>query len=174
MMARVMAARGWIVPAILATVAALQFCAAQMGGLSAWKGGGFGMFSTVDSPGSRFLRVALLTGGSRVLVPVPRELARAASEARTWPTEARLAALARPMVRGRWVPAAIVPVAPSPAALMIGPFRMQRPDEPPAAAIDAQAVLVELWKADFHSAECRIVAFPLQRMRLERSDRVVR
>ena len=51
--------RGLLPPLLLVLVAASQaFCVTQ-GKLSPWKGGGFGMFSTVDSPPSRRLSVQL-------------------------------------------------------------------------------------------------------------------
>jgi len=50
---------GLLPPLLLVLVAASQaFCVAQ-GKLSPWKGGGFGMFSTVDSPPGRRLAVQL-------------------------------------------------------------------------------------------------------------------
>ncbi|HVX57896.1 MAG TPA: hypothetical protein VHA37_09290, partial [Candidatus Saccharimonadales bacterium] len=49
----------------LVLIAGLQFVLATRYGLSAWKGGGFGMFSTVDSPDARFLRIYLITAQGR-------------------------------------------------------------------------------------------------------------
>jgi hypothetical protein len=46
----------WLAPGILAGVACAQLAAAHLGPLSPWKGGGFGMFSTVDGPGMRTLQ----------------------------------------------------------------------------------------------------------------------
>src|SRR5262245_50669894 len=46
----------WLVPAILSGVAPTPMVAAHVGSLSPWKGGGFGMFSSVDGPGMRTLQ----------------------------------------------------------------------------------------------------------------------
>lgn len=45
----------WLVPLILCGIAVLQFVLAHTEGLSPWKGGGFGMFASVDAPSMRFL-----------------------------------------------------------------------------------------------------------------------
>ena len=61
----------WFVPGLLCVVAAAQLYFVNNHALSRWKGGGFGMFTTVDSPSARFLRVYLIseTGEVPVLVP---------------------------------------------------------------------------------------------------------
>ena len=43
----------WLVPIILCGVAVAQMVLAQTVDLSSWKGGGFGMFASVDSPSMR-------------------------------------------------------------------------------------------------------------------------
>ena len=43
----------WLAPGILVAVALGQLALANLGELSPWKGGGFGMFSTTDSLGAR-------------------------------------------------------------------------------------------------------------------------
>ena len=56
---RAIAARLWQVhlaaPALLLAVAAVQLALTRTSHLSPWKGGGFGMFATLDGPGSRRL-----------------------------------------------------------------------------------------------------------------------
>ena len=75
----------WVVPSLLLSVALTQMFLAQTQNLSPWKGGGFGMFSTVDSPGMRFLSVrALDQRGEEIQVvledvPSRRELRKFAS-----------------------------------------------------------------------------------------------
>ncbi len=51
----------YAVPALLVLVACLQLWRAHTQHLTPWKGGGFGMFSTVDAPGKRILRTYLVT-----------------------------------------------------------------------------------------------------------------
>lgn len=56
---------------LLCAIAARQFWLATTGTLSPWKGGGFGMFATNDSPGNRFVRMTGLTSeGERVRVSI--------------------------------------------------------------------------------------------------------
>lgn len=50
-----------VVPAaVLLLVAAVQMVRANRTNQSPWKGGGFGMFSSIDSPGERFVRIKLI------------------------------------------------------------------------------------------------------------------
>lgn len=60
-------------PAILAmvAVAATQVAMVHRIGLTPWKGGGFGMFSTVDGGGNRAVSVTLLHEGVRIECLVP-------------------------------------------------------------------------------------------------------
>ncbi len=51
----------YLVPGLLVLVACLQLWRAHAHHLTPWKGGGFGMFSTADSPGKRTLRTYLIT-----------------------------------------------------------------------------------------------------------------
>ena len=63
--------------------------------LSAWCGGGFGMFSTTDGWGTRHLHALALSPAFRSTLEVPEELEEEAERALALPTEARLFALAR-------------------------------------------------------------------------------
>lgn len=56
--------------ALLVVVALLQMTLAHTVGLSPWKGGGFGMFSTVDSPDYRMVIVTVRLEGSEGRVPL--------------------------------------------------------------------------------------------------------
>jgi hypothetical protein len=91
-------------PALLCVIAGLQIYFAHTASLSPWKGGGFGMFSTVDSPAARFLRVYLVTDDEEVPVLLPSGLSASAQEARTIPTRGRLRSIAEGVARGEWVP----------------------------------------------------------------------
>lgn len=62
--------------------------------LSAWCGGGFGMFSTTDGWGARHLHAVALSPAFRTTLEVPEELQEDAERALALPTEARLLALA--------------------------------------------------------------------------------
>jgi len=71
--------------------------------LSRWKGGGFGMFSTADTPFARFVRVRLTVGGESHAVAVPPSAREVAQKARVLPTQERLEELTRLLSAGRWV-----------------------------------------------------------------------
>ena len=62
--------------------------------LSAWSGGGFGMFSTTDGWGTRHLHAVALSASFRTSLEIPEEAEEAAERALALPTEARLRALA--------------------------------------------------------------------------------
>jgi hypothetical protein len=91
-------------PAVLTTIATLQFVLAHSFGLSPWKGGGFGMFSTVDSPSARFLRIYLVTGDQEIAVMLPSQLNAEARAVRTMPLPHALQDLANSVAAGQWVP----------------------------------------------------------------------
>jgi hypothetical protein len=61
------------------------------------------MFSTVDSPGARFLRIYLITPDGQIAAMLPDELSSAAKELRALPTQSRLESLARKLSSGVWV-----------------------------------------------------------------------
>lgn len=92
-----------LVPAILITVASLQIYLAKTHGLTPWKGGGFGMFSTVDDPSARWVRCYAIADGREVPTPVPDELDRAAARLRAMPSQEGLRRLAADLGRMRFV-----------------------------------------------------------------------
>jgi hypothetical protein len=67
-------------------------------GLSPWKGGGFGMFSTLDARPFRFVRVYVTAPERSEELAVPASLADDAAAAEVLPTDARLERLARRIV----------------------------------------------------------------------------
>ena len=85
--------------AILIGVAVHQLVLSQAMGLSAWAGGGFGMFSTTDAGGARHLHAFVLRPGLVREVQPPRSLDGLVQRTLAHPTDARLRALARELVR---------------------------------------------------------------------------
>jgi hypothetical protein len=83
---------------LLVLVAAHQIRLARTGPLSPWKGGGFGMFSTSDSPASRRLRIVVHGEGGRREIEVPSRLVKLAAKAVTLPDPPRLRRLAAALV----------------------------------------------------------------------------
>ncbi len=105
------AGAGWRIPepwgrrlrllpcAILIGVALQQLVLSQATGLSAWSGGGFGMFSTTDAGGARHLHAFLIRPGVVREVQPPRSLEGLVRRSLAHPTDARLRALARELAR---------------------------------------------------------------------------
>jgi hypothetical protein len=80
--------------ALLVLVASQQILLAHTSGLSAWSGGGFGMFSSTDAGGRRHLHAFVLRPGLRREVRPPRSLAEQVRRSLTLPSDANLRALA--------------------------------------------------------------------------------
>jgi hypothetical protein len=88
------------VPVLACGIATGQVAFARLGPLTPWKGGGFGMFATIDTPGTRVLnvRVTDVTGQVHRIefsdhlrgALSPRQRSRA----RAYPSQARLRAIA--------------------------------------------------------------------------------
>jgi hypothetical protein len=80
--------------ALLILVASQQLLLAHTSGLSAWSGGGFGMFSSTDAGGRRHLHAFVLRPGLRREVRPPPSLAEQVRRSLTLPSDANLRALA--------------------------------------------------------------------------------
>ena len=83
---------------LLVLVALNQIYLAHTVHLSAWKGGGFGMFSTTDGGPVRHLRIFLMGLPSRQEVQPPRSLEDLADRAKELPTDTYLSNLSRGIV----------------------------------------------------------------------------
>ena len=84
--------------ALLLAVAGGQLVLAKTAGLSPWKGGGFGMFSTTDDAGRRHVRVFVTAPERSEELAIPPSLEDLARRAVTLPTDAALSRLARGVV----------------------------------------------------------------------------
>ncbi len=84
--------------ALLVVVASAQVALVKTAGLSPWKGGGFGMFSTTDDSGRRRVRVFVSAPERSEEIAISPSLADAAARAAVLPTDARLSRLARRVV----------------------------------------------------------------------------
>jgi hypothetical protein len=83
---------------LLIMVAAVQVTLATTAGLTPWKGGGFGMFSTTDDGGRRYVRIFVSAAERSEEITVPPSLDDAARRAAALPVDAHLARLARGVV----------------------------------------------------------------------------
>lgn len=81
-------------PALLVGLALAQIGGYASYGLSPWKGGGFGMFSTNDHGGFRNVHVIELVAGGERRVALPGDLERRERHAREAPSRANLLRLA--------------------------------------------------------------------------------
>ncbi|WP_342377170.1 hypothetical protein NVS55_37900 [Myxococcus stipitatus] len=168
-------------PALLVLVAAVHLFLVEAKGLSPWKGGGFGMFSTVDSPSARFLRVYLVEGASEVQVRLPDRMKDLGYDVRVLPTHAALEGLASRVASGTWVPERLASavtryqtllgegVEQPPGGPEVGRvdfmgvrlLRMLEPGEAPPPLGRAHVfhrVRVELWAFRFEPSSSRLVA----------------
>jgi hypothetical protein len=85
-----------VLPALLlGAVALLQVALAHTAGLSPWKGGGFGMFSTTDRAEGRYLRVYVRAPGRHEELRLAPALQDPATRVAVLPTTARLERFAR-------------------------------------------------------------------------------
>jgi hypothetical protein len=92
---------GWraLLPvSLLVVVAGAQVTLATTAGLSAWKGGGFGMFSTTDDGGRRYVRVFVSAVERSEEIAISPSLEDAARRAAVLPRDAELSRLARRVV----------------------------------------------------------------------------
>lgn len=92
-------------PSVLLCLVALhQAYRVAREGLTPWKGGGFGMFSTIDSQAERFVRLFVTTeAGETLAVPIPDEYRRQVDRARLLPWAPAPATLAADLLRQAWV-----------------------------------------------------------------------
>ena len=90
-------------PVLLTTLACIQLFLGLNFGLTPWKGGGFGMFSTVDSPEARTVRVYLETDDGELPTRVPSWLSSRRRYARSFPTDFRMQGLAEDLAAATWV-----------------------------------------------------------------------
>ncbi len=89
--------RAWVQRApvlLLIAIALLQVGRAHFGHLVAWKGGGFGMFATIDAPDFREVRLFDARGHP---LAIPADLAAENRRVRSYPDRAAISTLSRTM-----------------------------------------------------------------------------
>jgi hypothetical protein len=97
---RALAARLTTLPALLlVAVAIAQIALTRTAHLSPWSGGGFGMFSTTDSPARRHLHAWALRPGLRSELEIPANLEMPARRALALPVASRLQPIADALAR---------------------------------------------------------------------------
>ena len=92
---------GWraVLPVmLLVSVGGVQVRLATTAGLSPWKGGGFGMFSTTDDSGRRRVRVFVSAPDRSEEIAITPSLEDAAARAAVLPSDGQLTRLARRVI----------------------------------------------------------------------------
>lgn len=97
--------RVWLAPICLCLVACLHLWRVTTVGQTPWKGGGFGMFSTIDVEHARFVRAYLLTVGGERPVMIPQDLEKKVAELRAAPNKQGLEELADRLAQRQWIDA---------------------------------------------------------------------
>ena len=94
--------RAAIAPLCLLLVAGLHAARVWTARQTPWKGGGFGMFSTIDSERNRFLRAYLVTDSGDLPLALPAALDKPALEQQAAPSEAGLKQIALRIAAQDW------------------------------------------------------------------------
>jgi hypothetical protein len=141
--------RSAVAPALLVIIACLQLTLAHTRSLTPWKGGGFGMFSTVDSRDARFVRLFVKTADGEFPVATPPNAREAVSRARSLPTREQLETVAREVARSAWSRA---------DARSRSRLRPKQKIDPPDSVVPAQAVRAEMWRYVFDAGSGRLNA----------------
>jgi hypothetical protein len=92
---------GWpaaVAPILLLVTAAVQILLAQVADLSPWKGGGFGMFASLDHAPFRGIDIVVEAPDRSETLDVSASLEEAAARAATFPSHFRLTQLAEAVV----------------------------------------------------------------------------
>lgn len=179
---------------VLIVVACTQIWRAKNLNQSPWKGGGFGMFATSDTPGTRFFRISLVSATGEVRVGLPKDMAPQGSMLRTVPTEDNARDVARRLSGMTWVQDDLgAPVRPgavkAPDASLPGEaqddtddnakqqqvyYRNLERDEPEPAKekiLVFDRVRVEVWRYSFDTSRNVARAARIQSVEVSRPDR---
>ena len=98
----------YLAPILLAVIATSQYVAVQKSSLSAWKGGGFGLFSTNDKPSSRILLIYLFVNGEWCLVRCPSRLKLEFEKIRSSPEIWRIQEFTNLLAQKSWLDYGII------------------------------------------------------------------
>ncbi|WP_254506489.1 hypothetical protein [Anatilimnocola floriformis] len=97
-----LARRVWLAPICLCLVAAVHLYRVATAGQTPWKGGSFGMFSTIDSEGARFVHAYVQTAAGRTPVQIPNDLDKKVAELRAAPNQELADEIARRLAKRYW------------------------------------------------------------------------
>jgi hypothetical protein len=163
----------YLVPIFMSLIFLLQLGLSHIGNLSPWKGGGFGMFSSIDSPGMRVVHCeGVDTEGKPVQIrirftglgekgPLTRQLGKLLT---TFPTQGQLKEVGELLLDGEFVPYDTPSKIPDE---FVNTFQEQRfyrlkyPYEEAEEVIRLQSVKVSLLKIRYSQDEHQIYYEPL-------------
>jgi hypothetical protein len=158
---------------LLLGVAAIQIYHAEVLDLTAWKGGGFGMFSTLDGRDNRRLIVTLVRRRSdqeeRQPAALPRtaRVARLAKQARAMPSAERVQALADALAAQPWrIDQKLADGAPEKARVIREAWKQRG-----TRVVDFDFVEVSLWKVRFDAHPTNMLAPRAELVRTLRAER---
>ena len=89
--------------ALLLVIAGLQMYTAHTTELSPWKGGGFGMFSTVDVPTERVVELYLIVDGEEIPTAIPDAFQPHKTSLAPMPTDRRTEEMAQALAAESWI-----------------------------------------------------------------------
>lgn len=177
---------------LLIGVALVQVVRAHTHGQSSWKGGGFGMFATSDSPGARFMRCIVVgKDGKEFRVVLPPRLGELGLLARVVPTAENVTEVAQEALALEWVREDYSSVQPleQPAAgtgsgggtalpgetpadatasrldtstLTYRALGRNEPKPPKELLLEVKAVRVEIWRTRLDPAGMKMEAVPVR------------
>ena len=87
--------RVWLPAAFLTVVAIVQIVFATTANISAWKGGGFGMFATIDGPSTRRVRIFVEAPGRSEEINLASSQRTLEAQTRVFPSDPMLLSLAK-------------------------------------------------------------------------------
>jgi hypothetical protein len=136
-----------VAPLLMIAVAGTQIYLGMRHQLSAWKGGGFGMFSTYDTPGHRVVLVQLHAGGQvhHATVSGSSDLLKAIEQVRVFPRQAALSALAERLQDLSWGLA-------EPGGQVV----LVRSAGQPVRPLVVERVSVEVWRLAYRSGDQQV------------------
>lgn len=172
---------GFLAPALLVAIAVFHLFSTHLTSQSPWKGGGFGMFSTIESPSSRVVKAWLHTADGKIPIEIPKEFGKQQGRIRTLPSQTAIDRLAQKLATATWGPMRMVSIEEQYTALtqssasqasantddlndMFARMKMVRmldPDEPQDLAIEVHSVEVTCFQIQFDAANSQLSLAPL-------------
>lgn len=145
----------WITPLIAITVIVNQFYRVHTFDLSTWQGGGFGMFSSVDTIYSRFIKIYLKIDGKIVPVELKGDtddLGKLATIVRAEPTQENLHKLTQLIYAANWIQSGSYTKNPNVQNTYRPVLKISNNREPESRQqIKIDSAHLELWKTQFNS-----------------------